>query len=96
MIAVSDTGPLHYLSLIEQTGLLPQIYERVLIPQAVAADLSHSSTPKQASDPITNQPDWLNIRQVASIYPGLPQFGSGELEAISLAHLLKADILLIG
>ena len=49
MIAVSDTGPILYLSLINCTYLLPQIFEKVLIPRAVADKLSDTATPPKAS-----------------------------------------------
>ena len=39
MIVVADSSPLHYLILLEQTDLLRRLYENVLIPDAVAAEL---------------------------------------------------------
>ena len=35
MIVIADTTPLNYLVLIDYVGILPQLYGRVLIPQAV-------------------------------------------------------------
>ena len=35
MIAVSDTSPLNYLILIELQDVLPKLFGRVLIPEAV-------------------------------------------------------------
>lgn len=35
MIVISDTSPLNYLISIEQENLLPQLFGRVTIPQAV-------------------------------------------------------------
>jgi predicted nucleic acid-binding protein len=75
MIAVADTGPLLYLSLIDQVGLLPQIFEKVLIPQAVADELSRSSTPKPASVLSKGGPSWLEICTVPSVDASLSRFG---------------------
>jgi len=35
MIVVSDTSPINYLVLIERHDLLPELFQRVLIPDAV-------------------------------------------------------------
>jgi predicted nucleic acid-binding protein len=40
MIVVADSSPLHYLILIEQVGLLRQLYSEVVTPEAVLAELS--------------------------------------------------------
>ncbi len=37
MIVVADASPLNYLVLIDQIGLLPILYQQVLIPEAVLA-----------------------------------------------------------
>ena len=37
---VADTGPLHYLVLIEVIDILPRLFGRVLIPEIVGAELS--------------------------------------------------------
>jgi predicted nucleic acid-binding protein len=44
-MVVSDTSPLNYLILIEQINLLPQLYNRVLIPRSVFDELNASETP---------------------------------------------------
>ncbi len=46
MIIVSDTSPLNYLSLIGHLDVLPAIYGEVLIPPAVASELTHSTAPE--------------------------------------------------
>jgi predicted nucleic acid-binding protein len=47
MIVIADTTPLNYLVLIDQPHLLPQLYGRVLIPQAVYDELGKSALPPQ-------------------------------------------------
>jgi hypothetical protein len=93
MIAVSDTGPLLYLSLINRTELLPQIFEKVLIPRAVAEELSDTSTPQEASALIEHGPLWLQIRDVPMTSLSLEHFGRGEQQAITLAVSVGADVL---
>jgi len=44
-VVVSDTSPLHYLILCGVDTVLARLFERVVIPPAVFAELQHSSTP---------------------------------------------------
>jgi len=39
MIVIADSTPLHYLILIHQVDLLPQLFDRILIPPAVFEEL---------------------------------------------------------
>jgi predicted nucleic acid-binding protein len=69
MLVVSDTSPLCYLLLIDQIDLLPKIYGRVVIPQAVRDELADERSPQLVKSWIEQPPDWLeiqvvNIRQV--------------------------------
>jgi predicted nucleic acid-binding protein len=84
-----------YLSHIDQVRLLPQIFQKVLIPQAVADELSHPSTPEPAAALIERCPFWLEICTVPSVDPSLGQFGAGERKAITLALSAGADLLLV-
>jgi predicted nucleic acid-binding protein len=42
---VSDTGPLHYLVLIEKIEILPRLFTTVLVPLSVRAELDRPETP---------------------------------------------------
>ena len=95
MIAVVDTGPLLYIGLIGRSELLPLLFEKVLVPRAVAEELSHASTPEQVRNLIANCPRWLEIRSVRDVDASLSRFGRGEQEAIALAVSVAADVLLI-
>lgn len=46
MIIVSDTTPLHYLILIGEQDILPNLFGRVIIPQAVVTELQRPETPE--------------------------------------------------
>jgi predicted nucleic acid-binding protein len=38
MIVVADTGPLHYLILLDHAELLHRFYDEVVVPDAVATE----------------------------------------------------------
>ena len=42
MIVVADSGPLHYLILLDHADLLHRFYDDVVVPEAVAAEVSTS------------------------------------------------------
>ena len=93
---VADTSPLCYLILIQQVDVLPQLYEQILIPSAVAQELAASESPEQVQRWIKQPPQWLDIRpSQLSTDPMLQKLDLGEREAIALAELSGADLLLI-
>ncbi len=65
MIVVADSGPLHYLILLEQVDLLRRFYGQVLVPEAVANELSTSGALVVVRDWITAPPSWVEVRPVA-------------------------------
>ncbi len=93
MIVVSDTSPIHYLIIIDRIHLLPDLFGSVVIPPAVASELSHAAAPAQVREWIAKRPGWLEIRTPTVIAPKLPRLGAGETQAISLVHELHADLL---
>ena len=46
MIVVSDTSPLNYLVLIDLQHILPELFERILIPSAVRDELQSAGAPE--------------------------------------------------
>jgi predicted nucleic acid-binding protein len=63
LIVVADTTPLRYLVVIEREHLLRLLYGRVLIPPAVAEELSHTSTRGVVRTWFAARPSWLEIHQ---------------------------------
>jgi len=61
MIVVADTSPICYLLLIGEIELLPQLYERVLIPQVVQQELVNKRSPAVVQAWISQPPQWLTI-----------------------------------
>jgi predicted nucleic acid-binding protein len=96
MIIIADTGPIHYLILIDEIEVLHTLAGQVIVPQAVFQELQAAGTPEQVRRWIDSQPDWLEVRQAnTSLFTPRKKIGPGETEAIALAIELKADALLI-
>src|SRR5436190_24173624 len=62
MIVVADTGPLHYLILLEHAELLHGLYGEVVVPDAVATELSSPSAPTAVRDWLSHAPAWFTER----------------------------------
>jgi predicted nucleic acid-binding protein len=94
ILVVTDTGPIHYLTLLGRIGLLPHFYGEVLIPAAVLRELGHASTPQQIRDFIHGQPSWLKVIDCPETDPKFDRFGIGEREALTVAMLHPGAVLL--
>jgi predicted nucleic acid-binding protein len=93
---VSDTGPLHYLVLIEAIGVLPQLFSAVVIPASVRRELDRAETPETVRRWIATPPAWLQVRAVRATGDALPRtLHPGERDAIALALRIRADLLLM-
>jgi predicted nucleic acid-binding protein len=96
MIVVADTSPINYLVLIEAIGVLPTLYNEVVIPQAVFEELQTKVTPEKVRSWIAHHPSWLSIKQSTELLdPDLLNLDPGEREAIVLVDELHADALII-
>lgn len=63
MIAVADASPLCYLVLIGEIDLLPKLFLRVAVPQAVIAELLHKDAPEAVRSWASNLPAWISIER---------------------------------
>lgn len=61
MLVIADASPLHYLVLIEAISILPALFRRILIPQAVSVELQHQNTPPPVRALLASPPAWLAI-----------------------------------
>jgi predicted nucleic acid-binding protein len=97
MLVVADTSPINYLVLIAQDAVLPVLYERVVIPPAVLADMQRSRTPAVVRAWAARPPAWLAIQPPRQPLDAqrYPKLGAGEREAIALAQELHVPLLLI-
>lgn len=97
MIVVADTGPLHYLILLDHADLLHRFHGQVVVPDAVAIELSSPSAPNPVRDWMARAPPWLSIVRVESDKAEAitDDLDLGERAAIALAATIHADLLLI-
>ena len=93
-LVVADTGPIHYLVLIGHIDILPRLFERVVLPSLVLAELSHELAPACVKRWAAAAPAWLEVAEspTVTLSAGIHK---GEAAAIALATLLHADLLLM-
>lgn len=97
MIVVSDTSPINNLAAINQLHLLQQLYETVIIPQAVYRELTDPNFPVAGSAEVQTL-EWIKTRSISDrtvIETLSNELDIGEAEAIALALELNADQVLI-
>lgn len=87
-LVVSDTSPLTGLLQIGRADLLVELFEVVIIPPAVRAELLHDHP---------QLPEWLETIDPVEVPTSVASAGldQGEAQAISLALELRPDFLLI-
>lgn len=96
MIVVSNTSPINYLILIDHIHLLPELFQQIVIPEAVYNELSDASAPALVQSWIATPPDWLKIQPVNQPSDEIVDtLDPGEREAILLAQSLNANLLLL-
>jgi len=95
MIVVSDTSPINYLVLIGCQDLLPTLFDRILIPEAVLRELQAGGTPEPVRQFIAAAPDWIEVRSAPEIPTTLAHLDSGEREALALALAVGANFVLV-
>jgi predicted nucleic acid-binding protein len=93
-LVIADTGPINYLILIGHTEILPRLFERVIVPRIVLAELSHELAPASVQRWVATAPDWLEVAEspAVALSAGIHK---GEAAAIALAFRLRADVLLM-
>jgi predicted nucleic acid-binding protein len=96
MIVVADTSPLNYLLQIDLADVLSALYSQIALPAAVVEELRHAGSPAVVRGWSMALPSWAVVypagQRSASFSAGL---GLGERDAIELAQVLHADLLLI-
>ena len=97
-VVVSDTSPIRYLVLIGEGDLLRKLYGRILIPQAVHAELQKPRTPDVVRAWMQAALPWIDVvpaSQISSESLVTSALDAGERAAIDVALGLKADLLLM-
>lgn len=94
MLVVADSSPIVALVNIDLFPLLHTLFEEVAIPPAVARELASPLRPAAVRDTVAHPPEWLKVITPQNVEP-IPRIHQGEVQAISLARELAADLLLI-
>ena len=96
LLVVADSSPVRYLVEISEIGLLPRLFEKIMLPAVVAGELRHPSAPVGVRTWMEQPPAWLEIVPVTEIDdPALSALDPGEKSAIALGLSVKADLILI-
>jgi predicted nucleic acid-binding protein len=95
MIVIADTSPLYYLILVRVTDVLPKLFQRILIPDAVWAELRHPHSPAEVRQWIANAPEWLEVQTVPASVDPIPDLDAGEEAAIRLAQNFGGEAFLL-
>jgi predicted nucleic acid-binding protein len=93
-LVVSDTGPLNYLLLCGVVDLLPALFDKVVVPPAVVAELQDEGAPDIVRSWACALPQWVGVRSPARV-ESQPDLDYGEQEAIALALEIDADVVLM-
>ena len=95
-VVVADTSPLHYLVLTNTIDLLPRLFQQVIAPDVVRAELLAEETPALVRAWASAPPAWL------SVSPAPPDSGedlvrldAGERAAIAMSTVLHPDLVLM-
>lgn len=97
MIIISDTSPISNLFVIGRLELLRNIYQQIIVPQAVFDELMKLQAFGYDVHKI-GRLDWITVRRPADLKQVLffqLSLDAGESEAIVLSQEIHADLLLI-
>ncbi len=97
MIVVADASPLIALGRIGRLELLHTIFEELLVPEAVWAELVNAGADKPGAKEVAGAA-WIKrqtVQDLGMVALLRHDFGAGESEAIILAREVGADFLLM-
>ena len=84
--------------LIGHIGLLPTLFEKVILPDAVRTELAAPNAPREVRAWIAAPPPWIEVREAPDNSLEEEAFGRldpGEKAVIKLATVLGGDVLLM-
>lgn len=97
MIVISDASVFINLAIIGQLDLLPSIFEKITVPQAVFKEVVTAGSTKPGSEELRTA-KWLEVQDCTDqvlLNRLLQSLDKGEAEAITLACEINADLLVI-
>jgi predicted nucleic acid-binding protein len=86
LVVVADSSPLIALARIEQLGLLPSLYERVTVPEAVWQEVTRGASEQRAGAADVQRAAWIDVQRVdpRDIEAHALLVDRGEAEAMAL------------
>jgi len=97
MSVVSNASPLINLARIDQLDLLRQLYGEVWIPEAVYREVVEEGAGQAGAEEV-RAASWIKTRDVSNkalVQALRYELDAGEAEAIALALVMQADLLLM-
>ncbi|MGA9995515.1 MAG: DUF3368 domain-containing protein [Pyrinomonadaceae bacterium] len=97
MIVVCNTSPIINLSAIGQIIIIQQLYERIIIPEAIYREIAITGSGLAGATEVQTL-EWIETRKLSNrtlVSVIEMELDEGEAEAIALAVELKADLLLM-
>ncbi len=97
-LVVADTGPINYLLLVDAIELLPRLFNKIFLPEAVYRELAHPGAPLKVRTWAEDIRDWVEVRpdpEYKSNDPAEIALDDGERAAIALAAVINADLILM-
>ena len=93
MIVVSDTTAVNYLILTEHVGVLHDLYDVVIIPEALQRELTCAAAPEKVRLWMAQKPVWLEVHPAEHVT--ISSLDQGEAETLALAQAIGADLVLM-
>jgi predicted nucleic acid-binding protein len=95
-VIIADSSPLISLALIDQLGLLPQLYTKVLIPSAVWDEVTVEGRDRPGAYEVSRI-TWAEIRyaELSVLQPLTILLDKGEAEVIALALTIPEAVVLL-
>lgn len=96
MRVVSNTSPLLYLHQIGRLDVVPRLYRRIVVPQAVADELDRGRAEGHDA-PDCRAHDWMALETIPipAMLRLITALGAGEAEALALALATPTDLLIL-
>jgi predicted nucleic acid-binding protein len=85
-LVISNTSPLFYLHQLGHLDLLQKLYEKIVVPEAVVAELEAGRDQGEDVPDVTDY-DWIEVRpiRIPKLVRLITDLGAGESQVLALA-----------
>lgn len=93
---IANTSPVQYLYQTDLLKLLPALYDRITVPEAVVNELAQGRARGVALPDVASLP-WVTVRRVRQgmLLPMVTDLGQGEREVLALAAEAPGSLVLL-